>query len=222
MEPSTAAFYLAHHVVAVYAVGDRDKELWRDAMLKHLSHVDDESVAPVTALGAATWALAKIDGLTADVPVGSSAAALPWRGVMLADLPKLLMSHQVPAGEPYAGSFYWRFDHTAGGLDEPAAGYVEEAIFGVNGLVAAASRTDDGAARQDMEGAITAGHAALLQGVDSEGQVHEHLSGMGQMYRAYAGELVGALRNVKQYFDQKSATEVQQTNAATENPKQVR
>ena len=167
MEPSTATFYLAHHVIAVYFVGDRDKELWRDALILHLSRVDDESDFPVTALGATTWALAKIDGLRRDVLVASDANSPQWQGVVLADLPALLLSHQVPEGEPLAGSFYWRLDHTAGDLDGVTAGYVEDTIFGVTGLVAAASRAEDGPGKRELERAIIAGQAVRSAGCRS-------------------------------------------------------
>ncbi len=224
VEPSTAVFYLAHHVVAVYHVGDQDRELWRDGLIRHLSRVSDESTFPVTALGAATWALAKTDGLKSDIPLASDVASSQWsKGVVLADLPALLMSHQVPEGQSLAGSFYWRFDHTSGGRDIAAAGYTEDAIFGALGLVAAASRVEQGPVRQDMERAIAAAHKVLLQGADAEGKVYEHLSGQGETYHAFAGEMLEALWTVRQHLEQKSAAEAQPSAATapsvTEAPK---
>jgi hypothetical protein len=205
-EPSTAVFYLAHHVIATYYINDVDKVLWRDALIKHLSRVDDDADFPVLALAAATWALAKVGALDADTPV-ANASVPQWRDVVLADLPALLMSHQVPEGEPFAGSFYCRFDHTSGGIEGPAAGYTEDAMFGALGLVAAASGLDECPAKDDFTEAIAAAQEMLLQGVGVEGEVYEHVSRQGDTYHAFAGELLQTLWSVKQYQDARSAVQ---------------
>lgn len=199
MEPSTTVFFLAHHVVGAYYADDQDKAVWRDALIKHLSRVDDNSSFPVMALGVATWALATIDGLD-DTPVAADDSSPHWDGIVLSDLPALLLSHQVPEGEPFAGSFYWRFDHTSGALEGTGAGYTEDAIYGAIGLVAAASLEHPGAG-EDLEGAITAAYEALLPGVDAEGKVYEHLSLQGATHHAFAGEMLQALWSTKQYLD---------------------
>jgi hypothetical protein len=197
-EPATTVFMLAHHVLAVYYVDDLDKELWRDALVYHLSQVDDNCSFPVMALGAATWALASIDGLD-DTPVNSGDGSPYWDGFVLSDLPGLLRSHQVPAGELFGGTFYWRFDHTAGGSEGATAGYTEDAIYGALGLVAVASASENDA-RQEMEDSIAAVNGWLLQGVDGEGAVYEHLSQQGQTYHAFAGEMLQALYSIQQYW----------------------
>jgi hypothetical protein len=207
-EPATVVFYLAYHVIAAYYVNDQDKQLWRDGLIRHLSRVDDDSSFPVMALGAATWALATIDALD-DTPVAPDGGSPQWDGVVLADLPALLLSHQVGEGEPFAGSFYWRFDHTSGNSEGVSAGYTEDAISGVLGLVAAAS-LEDIAIKEDLEQGIAAGQQALLLGIDAEGAVYEHLSGEGQTYHAFAGEMLQALWSVRHYTDTTSAVPAQE------------
>jgi len=199
-EPSTTVFLLAHYVVGAYYVDDPDKELWRDALVQHLSYVDDGSSHPVMALGAATWALAQIDGLD-DTPVASDGGSTYWEGTVLRDLPALLLSHQVPAGEAYGGSFYWRFDHSEvvpGGI---GYGFTEDVIYATLGLVAAASAAGSDDANEDFALAITAAQEALLRGVDEDGKVYEHLAQVGQTYHAYEGEMLQALWNTKHYLD---------------------
>lgn len=197
-EPSTTVFFIAHHVMAAYYIDDPDKELWRDALVYHLSRVDDTSGFPVMALGTATWALARIDRLD-DMPVPSDSGATHWEGVVLSDLPTLLLSHQVPVGEPLGGSFYWRFDHTSGGLDSAVAGYTEDAIYGTLGLIAVASL--EGESPEGLQDGIVAAREVLLQGVDDEGKVYEHLSLAGQTYHAFAGEMLQVLWDAEQYLD---------------------
>lgn len=198
-EPSTTVFLLANYVVGAYYVDDADKELWRDALIRHLSYVDDGCSHPVMALGAATWALAQIDGLD-DTPVASEGGSAYWKDTVLSDLPWLLLSHQVPGDDAYGGSFYWRFDHSAvvpGGI---GYGFTEDVVYGTLGLVAAASAMGGGA-HEDFVPAITAAQEALLLGVDEEGEVYEHLALVGQTYHTYAGEMLQALWSSKKYLD---------------------
>lgn len=105
LEPSTAVFYLANAVVAAYYVEAEDKQIWRDGVISYLAQVDDSSVYPVLGLGAATWALAQTGDMNS-TPVDSNGTGRPyWNDVNLADLPDLLLSHQVPDGQLYEGSF---------------------------------------------------------------------------------------------------------------------
>jgi hypothetical protein len=207
LDPSTNVFYFAHHAVAAYYVNDPDKDVWRDALVAWLSRVDDQSNFPVMALGVATWALAET-GTLDDTPVAADDSSPQWEGVKLSDLPSLLVSHQVPQEEPYGGSFYWRFDHTSGDSEDPTAGYTEDTIYGALGSVAAASLetdTPDGRMKQAIQWA----QKALLQSVDSEGRVYEHLSQQGEARHVFAGEMLQALWNVKQYLDSPAGSESQ-------------
>ncbi|MBA7699249.1 hypothetical protein ES703_107940 [subsurface metagenome] len=191
LEPSTAVFYLANAVVAAYYVEAEDKQIWRDGLIDFLAKVDDgTSVYPVLGLGAATWALAQTGDMNS-TPVDSNGAGRPyWNDVNLAELPDILLSHQVPDGELYEGSFYWRFDHTDGGDPEgEAAGYTEDTIFGTLGLVAA----DKANPELDYDSAILAARDALLVGVQPDGTVYEHLWMDGYIYYFYAGEMLQGL-----------------------------
>ncbi len=189
-EPSTAVFYIANHVAAAYYVNAGDKQIWRQALIDYLAKVDDDSsYFPVLALGVATWALAPTGSLDSTLIDPSGVGAAYWSGKRLEDLPGLLMSHQAPAGEPYTGSFYWRFDHNTDGSDAEASGYTEDAIFGSLGLIAA-SEADPSL---DIDASIHTAREALLEGVDSDGTVSEHLSGLGESYYAYAGEMLQVL-----------------------------
>jgi len=189
-EPSTAVFYIANHVAAAYYVDAGDKQIWRQALIDYLAKVDDDSsYFPVLALGVATWALAETGSLDDTLIDPSETGAVYWSGKKLEDLPGLLISHQAPAGEPFAGSFYWRFDHTADGSGAEVSGYSEDAIFGSLGLVAA-SEADPSL---DIDASIHAAREALLEGVASDGTVSEHLSDLGENYYAYAGEMLHVL-----------------------------
>jgi len=199
LEPSGNVFFLAHHVVAAYYIDDVDKEAWRDALIAQLSRVDDASILPVMALGVATWALATIDKLD-DTPVTSVGdSGSPWDGVALRDLPNVLLSHQVPLGEPFAGSFYWRFDHGGGGSPGMISGFTEDTVYSTLGLAAAASLKVN-LENEEMRRAVMLAQEALLQGVDADGSVHEHLCRQGEVRHVFAGELLQGLWSVKQYL----------------------
>jgi len=185
-EPSTAVFYIANHVVAAYYVHAEDKQIWRQALIDYLAQVDDSSDFPVMGLGVATWALATTGSLDNTLIDPSGAGAAYWNGKKLADLTDLLRSHQVPKGEGYAGSFYWRFDHSGGGSGEGASGYTEDAIFASLGLMAASG----------INASIRAVREALLRGVGRTGIVWEHLSQQGAIYSAYAGEMLHVLSEI--------------------------
>jgi hypothetical protein len=200
-EPSTTVFYLAYHVVAANYVKALYKGIWRNALINYLSKVDDDSADfPVMALGVATWALSTtgpLDDTLIDpssyvescriFPSGKGTAY--WSGKKLADLPAILLSHQVPSGELYTGSFYWRFDHGDGGLGIPVSGYTEDAIFATLGLISAYKANP----ALDLETAIHRAGQALLNGVSNEGKVFEHLWLESQDYCTYGGEMLQAL-----------------------------
>jgi hypothetical protein len=204
-DPSISVFEIAHHAVATAYIGDPDKDVWRNALIAHLSYVDDDAYFPVMALGVATWALAKTGQLD-DTPISSDGKSSPyWEGVLLRDLPALLLSHQVPAGEPYEGSFYWRFDHTDGAGGPLVAGFTEDTVYGTVGLVATAALSesrDEGA-----EQAIVAANNALLNGTDATGKVYEHLSRQGETRCTFGGEMLQALWSVKQHLASAPAAE---------------
>jgi len=201
VDVSTAGFYIAHHTVGAYYVDDQDKGVWREALIDYLSRVDDEASFPVMALGAATWALAQTGPLD-DTPIVSYPVRPCWAGVALSDLPDILVGHQVPEDEPFAGSFYWRFDHTSGDTGGIVAGYAEDAIFGTFGLVAAATQqreTADEASQGYLDSEIEAAQTALLEGINEEGCVFEHLAQVGRRYYAYTGEMLEALWSIEEY-----------------------
>jgi hypothetical protein len=201
LEASNNVFYFAHYAVAAYYVDDPDKEIWRDALIAELSRVqDDEFSCPVTALGVATWALAQTGDLD-DTPVAGARDPSPyWDGMTLRDLPRLLLSHQVPPGEQFAGSFYWRFDHTSGDRPGMVSGFTEDVAYGALGLAAAGSLQDN-LNKQDLRLGVLLAQEALLQGIDAEGTVYEHLCCQGETRYVFGGELLQALWGIEQYLE---------------------
>jgi hypothetical protein len=192
VDPSTVVFGLANYVVAAYYVDAEDRKIWRQGLTDWLSRVDDSCEFPVMALGAATWALAQT-GPLGETSIDPSGEGAPyWNSRKLSDLPGLLLSHQVPNGEQDAGSFYWRFDHGDAGSGESVSGYTEDAIFAALGLVAA-SWTDP---EPNLDSAILAARAALLNGISSEGRVWERLSQEGSRRYGYGGEMLQVLREL--------------------------
>lgn len=185
IEPSTAVFYVANHVVAAFYVDAADKEIWRQGLIEWLCSVDDSCPYPVMALGVATWALAQTGPLD-ETPVDPDGrGAAHWDGRSLKDLPDLLLSHQVPNGHPDAGSFYWQFEHA----DDSPCGYTEDAVFAILGLTAVAQTHAD----PNLDVAILAARKALLGGVSPDGLVWEHLSQEGEVHYVYAGEMLQGL-----------------------------
>jgi hypothetical protein len=187
-EPSTTVFYLANYVVAAYYVNAEDKEIWRQGLIDWLAQVDNSSSFPVMAMGVATWALA-FTGPLDDTFIDPSGTGAPyWNLKKLSDLPEMLLSHQVPKGQLYAGSFYWRFDH-GGSPGGAASGYTEDTIFGALGLIAASKTNPD----LNLDAAILAARQALLGGIYGEGVVYNHLWLKGTIYYTYAGEMLQVL-----------------------------
>jgi hypothetical protein len=187
-DPSTAVFYVSNHVVAAYYAGAEDRRVWRQRLIESLSRVDDSCVFPVMALGAATWALALTGPLDETIIDPSGQGVAYWSGKKLADLPGLLTSHQVPDGQPNAGSFYWQFGHA----DDSPSGFTEDTILGTCGLVACSWASPD----PDLDSAVLAARAALLDGISAEGKVSEHLSQEGLTYYVYAGEMLEVLGEI--------------------------
>lgn len=204
---SNAVFYVAHHTVAAHMVDANDAGVWREALIQYLSQIDDdvayydddvayyESYYPVMSLGVATWALAQTGPLddTKIDPFGLIGEEY-WQGVALSDLPDILASHQVltpsdpnlTPSAPNVGTFYHRFDHAPAGEGFEASGYTEDTIFGLLGLIAAA--TDE----RDFNEEILSAKVSLCSPVSSDGIVYEHISG-GASYYTYGGELLQAI-----------------------------
>ena len=65
----------------------------------------------------------------------------------------------------------------------------------------AAASLDDGLINVEMEPALNSAYAVLLQGVDTDGKVYEHLALEGATYHAFAGEMLQTLASIKQYLD---------------------
>jgi len=186
-EPSTAVFYIANHVLAAYYVNANDKAIWRDGLIDFLAAVEDNTAScPVMSFGMATWALAQT-GPMDSTPVDIAATGY-WHNVTLADLPGLLLGHQVASGDN-ADSFYWRFDHTNGGAGFEVSGYTEDTTFGTLGLIAA----DDANPSLNYDANILAAREVLAEGVDGDGKVYEHIWLGSSVYNTYAGELLQAL-----------------------------
>jgi hypothetical protein len=119
-----------------------------------------------------------------------------WKLKKLEDLPGLLLSHQVPSGQPSAGGFYWRFDHSNAGVEglEPS-GYTEDAIFATLGLLGAYS-ADPNANDPNLTAAIFTASDVLVGSVSSSGKVWERLSQEGAIYYAYGAEMLRVLRRL--------------------------
>ena len=169
---------------------------WRQARIDALARVDDVTAAvPVMALGAATWGLGKIGGLD-DTLVDSTGGGRPmWQGITTADLPSLLMDHQVPQDQLDEGTFYWRFDHSDGGADIVPAGYVEDTVFSTLGLLThhdtlLADPDHDPEELALLAGALLDATKAILASLPEDGQVREHLTLGGLHLNAYGGEML--------------------------------
>ncbi|NQT00576.1 MAG: hypothetical protein HQ580_00990 [Planctomycetes bacterium] len=185
---SNAVFYVAHHTVAAHMVGAMDAGIWRQALIQYLSQIDDDvAYYPVMSLGVATWALAQTGPLdeTRIDPFGFVGEGY-WKDVALSDLPDILASHLVLSGE-HAGTFYHRFDHAPAGEGFEASGYTEDTIFGVLGLLAAAT------AERDFYGEIVGAQVMLCWPIASDGIVYERVQSSGETYYVYGGELLQAI-----------------------------
>ena len=189
-ETSTAVSHLAYYVVAAHYVDAEDKEIWRKELINYLARIgDDCSDFPVMALGIATWSLVTTGPLD-DTPVDPSGMGTTyWSGRKLADLPALVVSHQVPDDDLYADSFYRRFDHDAGDLSSCVSGYTEDAIFATLGLISASQANLD----SHLDAAINSACQTLLDAVNSEGNIVEHLGVQNSDSRTFGGEMLFVL-----------------------------
>ena len=184
VEPSTGVFYMAHHVLATSYVKANCKSAWTDALVYRLQDLKNWDAAyPVMGLGVAVWALAQAGAI--------DNSPLPVWGGKISDLPTILLSHQVPAGKPNAGSFYWRFDHGDGGTGLPVSGYTEDTTWAVLGLMAAAKANPS--LKTKVDAAVAAARDALIGAAGPDGKVYESL--IAGMYSdpAFAGELLQLL-----------------------------
>jgi len=187
IEPSTAVFNLAYYVVAAHYVDAEDKEIWRKELINYLSRIGDNcSDSPVMALGIATWSLATTGPLDDTLIDPYGTGTIYWSGKKLEDLPALLVSHQVPDGDLYACSFYWRFDHDAGDSGSCVSGYIEDTIFATLGLISASQANSN----LHLDAAINAACQALLDAVNSEGKVVEHLGIQNSDSCTFGGEML--------------------------------
>ena len=142
--PEKAAFYISFHAVAAKMVKARDAEIWRKAIIKYLAQVEDNiSYFPVMTLSVTTWALAQTGPMdeTPIDPLGSVGLEY-WKDKTLRDMPYMLAKHQVRSGD-FARSFYVRYDHTSPGEGYYDAGYTEDTIFGLLGLISANNYRED-------------------------------------------------------------------------------
>ena len=196
-DPSETVITLANYTIAAYYVNAKEAGIWRQGLIAWLSLVDDYSAFPVSALGAATWALAKTDSLDETLIDPFGIGAPYWNNKKLKDLPSLLLSHQVPEGKLNAGSFYWRFDHGDGDSGETQiSGYTEDTIFATHGLIATYNANHD-SSDPNLTSAILSAHDVLLSSVNTDGRVTERLNQEGLAYKyLFAGEMLSVLREL--------------------------
>jgi hypothetical protein len=146
---------------------------------------DDSATCPVQSLALGVWALTKT-GSSALIPdLGVSS---PLAGMTLTQLTEFLLSQQVPAGEPGAGSFYWRFDHAGpdgSDLDPDNAAFTEDLTYSVLALMSAYDATGD--PRYSI--AADLGRNVFTSGVDEDGTVYAHIPPGEECpsYYVYAG-----------------------------------
>ena len=114
-------------------------------------------------------------GLLEEAFISPSGEGAPyWNSKKLADIPDLLLSHQMAEGQLGAGSLYWRFQHDDGGPN----GHMENTIFPTLGLVVASWANSD----LNLWAGILVACEALLGGISSEGMLWECLSPEGNVY----------------------------------------
>ena len=179
-EFSQPLVYLSHHALAADYVGAADKGIWRQSVIDTLGQLTDSDVFPVQSLGAAVWALSQTGSGLDDTTVSTTGV---FANVQLDELAGILAGHQVGSGD-YAGSFYWRFDHTNGGspIYHPE-GYTEDTVFGALGLIGA---NED--ILFDYTSEIFDARGALVSGIFSDGSVYDHIWDPSFGNYAYVGE----------------------------------
>ncbi len=195
---SKAVFFIAYHVVAAHMVDANDAGIWRQALIQHLSLInDDVAYYPIMSLGVATWALAQTGPLddTRIDPFGLIGEVY-WQGVALSDLPDILVSHLVLSGEN-AGTFYYRFDHTPAGEGFEASGYTEDTVFGLLGLMAVATAEKDfyeEILEEIFYEEILSAQVMLCLPILSDGIVYERIQSGGESHYVYSGVMLQAIR----------------------------
>ena len=161
---ATTVFNLAYYTVAADYVGDIDSKIWRSELINYLAQIDDNCNSPVMLLGIATWALAvtgELDDTLID-PLGTG--ALCWRNKTLKDLPEIIVSHQVPAGELYAGNFFCNFDHNYDVITGFPNFDAEDTLFATLGLIGAYKRSQN----TEIEASIVAANKAIIEIISSK------------------------------------------------------
>ncbi len=197
VETSEAVLYISRYTVAAYYVNNVDKNVWRDNLIATLAKVTTEDYYPVGSLGLCVWALAKTGAL--DSTVISTDSSSYWYNKTLAELPTILASHQVSSGS-FANSFYWRLDHTNGGNSiYHNAGYMEDTIWGVLGLISAYEYDP---VTYDYADEISKARSVIADGIDGmviadgsvpDGYAYDHIwNGSSYLY-LYTGEALEAL-----------------------------
>ena len=179
IDTSEATFQIAYYTLAAYSVDDPEKAISRDGFIDLLNQVANSDQFPIKALGAATWVLAQtgngLDGTA--ITVGdpgwdSDIGSGPTYGngypggiaETLDELPYLLQSYRVPAGQfIYGGHFYWLFIPQL----EADAGYTEENTYAIMALDAA---TESDPAF-DFQTDVDYAWAANMGPVDDDGYV---------------------------------------------------
>jgi hypothetical protein len=193
--PSTAVFNLAYYAVAAYYVDAADKEIWRSELINYLIQIDDDiSDSPVMVLGIATWALTLTGGLD-DTALDPDRTGSPyWHKKKLKDLPAILLSHQVPAGAIYTGSFFRRFDHGGDITGCLPSGGTEDAIFAILGLIGAYQDNPG----SEIEAAIIAAKQAIVEIIGSDGNLCNHQLECHCLdnYRLLAAEILQVFREL--------------------------
>ncbi len=193
--PSTAVFNLAYYVITAYYVGAEDKEIWRRELINYLIQIDDDiSDSPVMVLGIATWALT-LTGELDDTLLDPDRTGSPcWHKKKLKDLPAILLSHQVPAGALYTGSFFRRFDHSGDITSYLSSGDTEDTIFAILGLIGAYQDNPD----SEIEAAIIAAKQAIVEIIGPDGNLCNHQLECQCLdnYRLLAAEILQVFREL--------------------------
>jgi len=179
-EFSQPLIYLSHHALAAGYVDAADKGIWRQSVIDTLGQLTDNDIFPVQSLGAAVWALSQTGSGLDDTIVSTTGV---FANTQLDELADILVGHQAGSGD-YAGSFYWRFDHTNGGssICHPE-GYTEDTVFGALGLIGANEDISF-----DYTSEIFDARGALVSGIFSDGSVYDHIWDPSFGNYAYVGE----------------------------------
>jgi F0F1-type ATP synthase membrane subunit b/b' len=191
---STTVFNLAYYTITADYVGAVDREIWRRELINYLVQVDDNcSDSPVMLLGMATWALSLTGELDNTLLDPSGTGALCWRNKKLKDLPAILASHQVPAGELNAGNFYHRFDHNFDVISDLLDSDIEDTIFATLGLISAYNRDPN----SEIEATIIAAQQAIIEMINPNGDPCPQLDDQClEKYRLLAAEILQVFREL--------------------------